>query len=343
MNQFVRIDNLSATSTSASIAALASAAQRLCHEEQINKSPVPGLKFFMLSKPDEPHRCFYEPCIAIILRGVKRVMFDGEEMLFHPGEFFVTSIDVPTSAHVTEASPDNCYVSMIMKIDPARLHELARHVTFSEKHGVNHSRGVAAGRASEDLLIALKRLADLAYRPADIPLLVDAVKSEIYVRLLQSEVGHWASLMASNGFKSSGVVKALEWLKNNYAKPLRVEKLAELSGMAESTFHHNFRHLTGTSPLRYQKTLRLYAARNLMLTERLNANSAATSVGYDSVQQFSREYARMFGAPPKREIESARRSTSAVPAVAGFSNSEKDFAGDNQRTFTDLVKARVAK
>ncbi|NTA19015.1 AraC family transcriptional regulator [Agrobacterium tumefaciens] len=273
---------------------------------------VPGLKFFRLSKPDAPHRSFYEPCIAVILSGVKRVMFDGEEMLFHPGDFFVTSIDIPTSAHVVEASPDDCYVSMIMKIDTARLHDLARQMQFSGAEGAAHTRGVAAGRASEELLFAFKRLIDLENRPGDIPLLADAIKSEIYVRLLQSDVGLWVSLMASDGYKAAGVVKALEWLKINYGQTLRIGNLAELSGMAVSTFHHNFRHLTGTSPLRYQKTLRLYAARNLMLTERITANSAAARVGYDSVQQFSREYSRMFGAPPKRDVESTRRGDAAA-------------------------------
>ncbi|WCK69065.1 AraC family transcriptional regulator [Agrobacterium tumefaciens] len=310
MNQFVRTDNLDSLPVSASRSNLAPAALQLCSHEQINSSIVPGLKFFMLSKPDEPHRCFYEPCLAVILSGVKRVMFDKQEMLFHSGDFFVTSIDIPTSAHVVEASAENCYVSMIMKIDLARLHELAKHMQFSHAEGVTHARGVATGHASEELLVALKRLIDLANRPGDIPLLVDAIKSEIYVRLLQSEVGFWVSLMASDGYKAAGIVKALEWLKNNYAQALRIEALAEMSGMAVSTFHHNFRQLTGTSPLQYQKTLRLYGARNLMLTERINANGAAGKVGYDSVQQFSREYARMFGAPPKRDVDFVRRGLS---------------------------------
>lgn len=310
MNQFVRTDNLDGLPALTSSSMLASAALQLCSHEQINSSLVPGLKFFRLSKPDEPHRCFYEPCIAVILNGVKRVVFDKQEMLFHPGDFFVTSIDIPTSAHVVEASSENCYVSMIMKIDLARLHELAKHMQFSHAEGVPHARGVATGHVSEELLVALKRLLDLANRPGDIPLLVEAIKSEIYVRLLQSEVGHWVSMMASEGYKAAGIVRALEWLKNNYAHALSIKALAEMAGMAVSTFHHNFRQLTGTSPLQYQKTLRLYAARNLMLTERINANGAADKVGYDSVQQFNREYARMFGAPPKRDVEVIRRGRS---------------------------------
>jgi AraC-like DNA-binding protein len=316
MNQFKPIDHLNSMPMGTSLSLLASDVRRLCPQEQINPSPVPGLKFFRLSKPDEPHRCFYEPCIAVILGGVKRVMFDGEEMLFHPGDFFVTSIDIPTSAHVVEASPENCYISMIMKIDSARLYDLARQMQFPDADGAVRTRGVATGSLSEELLVAFRRLLDLAHRPGDIPLLVDAVKSEIYVRLLQSEVGLWVSQMASDGYQATGIVKALEWLKNNYTQALRIERLAEISAMGVSTFHHNFRHLTGTSPLRYQKSLRLYAARNLMLTERINANSAAAKVGYDNVQQFSREYARMFGAPPKRDVESARRGQ----ASGAFSN-----------------------
>jgi AraC-like DNA-binding protein len=311
MNQVVKSDDLSSMPSLKSISMLASEVLRLCPQEQINASFVPGLKFFRLSKPDEPHRCFYEPCVAVILSGVKRVMFDEEEMLFHPGDFFVTSIDIPTSAHVIEASLENRYVAMIVKIDSARLHELARQMRFSGEGGSAHARGVATGHAPEELLVALRRLVDLAYRPDEIPLLVDAIKSEIYVRLLQSEVGAWVALMASDGFKAGGVVKAVEWLKTNYMYPLQVERLADLSSMAVSTFHRHFRDLTGTSPIQYQKTLRLYAAKNLMLTERINANSAASRVGYDSAQQFSREYSRMFGAPPKRDVGILRNANSS--------------------------------
>ncbi|NTE84541.1 AraC family transcriptional regulator [Agrobacterium tumefaciens] len=305
MNQFQAVDERW-TSLQTPFLGLASTVQRLCVSEGANPSKLSGLKFFRLSQPDEPSRCFYEPCIAIILSGVKRVMFDHDDMLFQPGDFFVTSIDVPTSAHVIEASAAMPYLSLVMRIDLQRLHDVARKMGLSEPDASVDPVGIARGRASEELLDAFSRLVDLALKPDDIPWLADIFQSEIYVRLLQSEAGHWLTRMASEGYRTTGVVRALEWLKSNYMKPLRIEELAALAAMASSTFHHNFRRLTGTSPLQYQKSLRLYAARNLMLTERVDANTAAVRVGYESVPQFSREYSRMFGAPPRRDVQTTR-------------------------------------
>ncbi|WP_275791485.1 AraC family transcriptional regulator [Pararhizobium gei] len=306
MKQFQAVDERWTLSQTA-LLGLASVVQRICTSENLNQSKLSGLKFFKLSQPDEPSRCFYEPCIAIILSGAKRVMFDQHDMLFHPGDFFVTSIDVPTSAHVIEASAAKPYVSLVMRIDLQRLHELSKKVGFWEPDPSVDPVGIARGRASEELLGAFSRLVDLTLKHDDIPLLAEIIQSEIYVRLLQSEAGNWLTRMASEGYRTTGVIRALEWLKSNYIKPLRIEELAALAAMASSTFHHNFRRLTGTSPLQYQKNLRLYAARNLMLTERVDANTAAIRVGYESVPQFSREYSRMFGAPPRRDVQTARQ------------------------------------
>ncbi|MCZ7854640.1 AraC family transcriptional regulator [Agrobacterium sp. 16-172Ci] len=306
MNQFQAVDERW-TSLRTPFLELASVVQRLCVSEGANPSKLSGLKFFKLSQPDEPSRCFYEPCIAIILSGAKRVMFDQDEMLFQPGDFFVTSIDVPTSAHVIEASAAKPYLSLVMRIDLQRLHDVAKKMGLLEPDASVDPVGIARGRASEELLDAFSRLVDLNLKPDSISLLADIIQSEIYVRLLQSEAGNWLTRMASEGYRATGVVRALEWLKGNYMKPLRIEELAALAAMASSTFHHNFRRLTGTSPLQYQKSLRLYAARNLMLTERVDANIAAVRVGYESVPQFSREYSRMFGAPPRRDVQTARQ------------------------------------
>lgn len=306
MKQFQAVDERW-TSSQTALLGLALVVQSICASENANPSKLSGLKFFKLSQPDEPSRCFYEPCIAIILSGAKRVMFDQDEMLFQPGDFFVTSIDVPTSAHVIEASAAKPYLSLVMRIDLQRLHDVAKKMGLSEPDASVDPVGIAKGRASEELLDAFSRLVDLNLKPDSISLLADIIQSEIYVRLLQSEAGNWLTRMASEGYRTTGVVRALEWLKSNYMKPLRIEELAALAAMASSTFHHNFRRLTGTSPLQYQKSLRLYAARNLMLTERVDANTAAVRVGYESVPQFSREYSRMFGAPPRRDVQTARQ------------------------------------
>jgi AraC-like DNA-binding protein len=209
----------------------------------------------------------------------------------------------------SEASSQKPYISLIMRIDLRSLHDLGKKAKLPGPEASVDPVGIAKGRASEELLGAFSRLVDLAKKPADAPLLLEIVQSEIYARVLQSEAGTWVMRMAGEGYRATGVVRALEWLKENYIQPLRIDELAARAAMASSTFHHNFRRLTGTSPLQYQKTLRLYAARNLMLTERVDANTAAVKVGYESVPQFSREYSRMFGAPPGRDIKAARRYT----------------------------------
>jgi AraC-like DNA-binding protein len=307
MNSIQGIDREPLSRSKMLLEGLAASVEGMCVREHANPSQLSGLKFFKLFEPDEPSRCFYEPCIAIVLSGAKRIMFDGNEMVFCPGDFFVTSIDVPTSAHVIEASSQRPYLSLIMRIDLQRLRDIARNAEFSGADIPIEPVGIARGRASEEMLGSFSRLVDLAKKPADIPLLSEIVRSEIYARLLQSEARSWALRMAGEGYRATGLVRALEWLKENYNEPLRIDKLAAQAAMASSTFHHNFRRLTGTSPLQYQKTLRLYAARNLMLTERIDANTAAIRVGYESVAQFSREYSRMFGAPPGRDIRATRQ------------------------------------
>lgn len=286
---------------------LASVAEGLCPQEQINDTLLEGLKFYRLDSPDEPQRCFYEPCVAIILRGRKRILFDGEEMTFGPGDFFATSIDIPTSAHVIEASRAAPYLSLIVRLDLAILHDISGKIEDHSSADGHQARGLVTGTATDGLVDAFSRLADLAARPADISLLGDTVKYELYVRLMQSEAGSWLRRMVNEGYRATGIVRSIDWLKRHYNQPLTIGDLARMAGMATSTFHHNFRHLTGTSPLQYQKTLRLYAARNLMLTERLDANTAAVRVGYESIPQFSREYSRLFGAPPRRDVISRRR------------------------------------
>lgn len=288
------------------LALLARSVKVMCTIEHANQSQLPDLKFFKLSSPDEPSRCFYEPCVALILSGTKRIMFDQREMMFHPGDFFVTSMGVPTSAHVTEASFQAPYLSLIMRINLGSIHGLVEQAKLSASDDQADQVAIAGGRAAEELVSAFSRLVDLARNPADAPLLLNIVQAEIYARLLQSEVGNWLIRMTSEGFKPTGVVRALEWLKDNYTKTFRIEELAGHAGMGSSTFHHNFRRLTGTSPLQYQKTLRLHAARNLMLAERIDANTAAMRVGYESVPQFNREYSRQFGVPPGRDIKIAR-------------------------------------
>ncbi|UXZ95625.1 AraC family transcriptional regulator [Pseudomonas phytophila] len=273
---------------------------------EICKTSIPDLTFYRMAELGTPTYCIYEPCVAIILQGSKEITFGEEACDFGQGMFFVTSVDIPTLARVTAASEQTPYLSIVLKLDLALLNEVIQMQAPSRQDVPSQARGFASGMASSEMLDAFTRLATLIEQPLEAGLMSDLIKREICVRLLLSSAGQWLRSVTRDGHRDKGIVRAIEWLKLHYEKPLHVAELAERSGMASSTLHHNFRKLTGTSPVQYQKSLRLQAARSLMLTDRVDVNTAALRVGYESVAQFSREYTRRFGAPPSRDIKHAR-------------------------------------
>jgi AraC-like DNA-binding protein len=167
--------------------------------------------------------------------------------------------------------------------------------------------GVATSEVTLPLLSAFQRLLDLLAEPRDIPILAPIIQREISYRLLVGDQGARLRQIASAGSQSHQIARAIDWLKGNYTRPMRIDDLARQVNMSTSTFHHHFRALTAMSPLQYQKWLRLNEARRLMLTERPDATAVAFQVGYESPSQFSREYSRLFGAPPLRDINSLRQ------------------------------------
>jgi len=168
------------------------------------------------------------------------------------------------------------------------------------------SRGMATGEVTLPLLTAFQRLIDLLAEQKDIPILAPIIQREIIYRLLVGDQGARLRQIASAGSQSHQIAQAIEWLKRHYTLPLRIDHLAAQAHMSPSTFHHHFRALTAMSPLQYQKWLRLNEARRLMLTERLDVATTALQVGYASPSQFNREYRRVFGAPPLRDITDLR-------------------------------------
>ena len=275
---------------------------------EVCTTSIPGLTFYRMAELGTPTYCVYEPCVAIILQGAKEITFGEEVCEFGQGTFFVTSVDIPTLARVTVANEQTPYLSVVLKLDLSMLNEAIQTLEPSRHELASEARGCASGAASSEMLDAFARLSTLIERPLEAGLMSDLIKREICVRLLLSGAGQWLRSVTRDGYRDKGIVRAIEWLKHHYDKPLHVADLAQLSGMASSTLHHNFRKLTGTSPVQYQKSLRLQAARSLMLTERVDVNTAALRVGYESVAQFSREYARRFGAPPSKDIKHAREN-----------------------------------
>jgi transcriptional regulator GlxA family with amidase domain len=226
----------------------------------------------------------------------------------------ITSVDLPTVVQILHASREQPYLSLILKLDRREMAQLMADSHLPPPRAPQSSRGMATGAVTVPLLSACHRLIDLLAAPQDIPILAPIIQREILYRLLVGDQGARLRQIASAGSQSHQIAQAIEWLKRHYTQPLRIEDLAAHVHMSPSTFHQHFRALTAMSPLQYHKWLRLNEARRLMLTERLEAATAAFQVGYASPSQFSREYRRVFGAPPVRDITSLRRMAGSVPA-----------------------------
>jgi AraC-like DNA-binding protein len=200
---------------------------------------------------------------------------------------------------------------MMLKLEMPTIREILSKEEFREPEAVSGARGMAVGESSVELLDACSRLLDLLDAPQDIPFLSNLIQREVIYRLLRGPRGENLRAIATLGEQSNRTAKAVAWLRENYAKPLRVEDLASVAQMGVSTLHHHFRSLTAMSPLQYQKQLRLHTARVRMLTDGMDAASAAFEVGYESPSQFSREYSRFFGQPPMRDIKTHQMTGAA--------------------------------
>jgi AraC-like DNA-binding protein len=212
---------------------------------------------------------------------------------------------------VIEASKERPYLALLLKLDQRAIAEMMVDCNLPRPRGQQPERGMIHGEGTLPLFEAFHRLVTLLDEPDDIPILAPLIQRELLYRLIMSDQGERLRQIASAGSPGNQTTRAIGWLKAHFAEPLRIEDLAARSQMSPSTFHHHFRSLTAMSPLQYQKWLRLSEARRLMLAERLDAATASVRVGYESPSQFSREYRRLFGAPPSRDIASLRQAASA--------------------------------
>lgn len=267
---------------------------------------IDGLSFYRQDAPTTCSVCVVEPSIAFVVQGTKIMMLDDETFRYDPSSFLITSLDLPAKMQVLEASPDKPYLGIVIRLDLKIISEFLTHVPLQGSTNQASGAGMALSPTTPDLYDAVQRLVSLLDEPESIPVLAPLIKREIYWRVLTSEQGVRLRQIITAGSQSLRITRSVEWLKNSYDQPLKVDELAERAQMSRSTFHHHFREVTSMSPLQYQKRLRLTEARRLMLGENLNAAAAAFRVGYESPSQFSREYARLFGAPPKRDMAAYR-------------------------------------
>jgi len=267
---------------------------------------IPGLTLHRRTAPTAPCSATYEPGVTVIAQGRKRVDLGRSTFIYGESRYLLTAVDLPIVSQIMEASEAMPCLAMSLKLEMPVIRELLSREEMHAPEVPLDSPAMATGEATVEFLSACCRLLDLLNTPRDIPFLSGLIQREIVYRILQGPEGARLRAIATLGDQSHRTAKAIAWIKANYAKPLRVDDLAQVAGMGLSTLHNHFRALTAMSPLQYQKQLRLQAARGRMLVDGLDAASAAFEVGYESASQFNREYRRLFGQPPMRDVRTLR-------------------------------------
>lgn len=284
-------------------AELAHRIARWAEMEDDSPTDLPGLTLYRRSTPTACASAAYQPSLVVFAQGEKHITVGKTPYICDGSNFLLTSVDLPVVCQVVKASPKTPMLGMVLALDMAAVREISSQEEFHAGEDAATARGMAVGVTTVPLLDACLRLMDLLETPNDIAFMSTLIQREIIYRLLRSTQGRHLRAIATLGEQSHRTAKAVEWLRKNYAKPLRVEELAAMARMGVSTLHHQFRSLTAMSPLQYQKQLRLHVARERMVRGGLDAASAAFEVGYESASQFSREYSRFFGQPPMRDVK----------------------------------------
>jgi AraC-like DNA-binding protein len=283
-------------------------------ERQVTE--VPGLVLVRRTAPTAPCSGTYTPSVIVVAQGSKRVDLGQTTFTYDRSRFLLTSIDLPIVSQIVEASEAKPLLAVALKLEMSVIRELLSRDEVHMQEGSSDTPGMVTGAVTAELLSACCRLVDLLAHPQDIPFLSGLIQREIIYRILSGPEGARLRSIATSGDQSHRTAKAICWIRDNYAKPVRVDDLAQIAGMGISTLHHHFRVLTHMSPLQYQKQLRLQAARGRMLVDGLDASTVAFEVGYESVSQFNREYSRFFGQPPLRDIKKLRNEKVVEISVA---------------------------
>jgi len=284
---------------------------RLTGTDGNHQTAVPELTLHRLSAPMPPVHGVLKPTFCLVAQGSKLTVL-GEETHTHDSlRYLLLSVDLPLTVQVTEASPDQPYLGLCLDIDPRQIGALLLEMASMEDAAppavsAASVRSLSLSRTDAPLLDASLRLLRLLDTPQDVPMLAPPSVREILYRLLTGEQGGRLRQIAVPNSLTQRIARATEWIKRHYAEPLSIETIAQEVCMSPSGLHHHFKAVTALSPLQYQKHLRLQEARRLMLSESLDAATAGYRVGYQSPSQFSREYRRLFGAPPQRDLARLR-------------------------------------
>ena len=259
------------------------------------------LSLIRADRPTVPVPAVYEASLCLIAQGAKRVSLGDQSLVYDAAHYLLVSVDLPLVGHVTEASPDAPYLCCKIDLDQAALPDLILADAVPSRPAGLPALAVYPG--DPDLVDAACRLVKLLDRPESIPVLAPLIEREILYRLLTGPHGAMLRHIAAADSRLNQVTRAIAKIRARFHEQLRIDEIAAAAGMSPSSLHAHFKAVTRMTPLEYQKQLRLQEARRLMLAEGISAGNAGFAVGYDSQSQFSREYHRLFGAPPRRDIE----------------------------------------
>lgn len=277
---------------------------RCVTEDTRVQTAIPFLSLMRVSQPTPISRGVLQPSFCLILQGHKRVYVGADVLDYGPGEFLVVTVDLAGAGHIVSATPDQPYLLLNIELDPQEIAAIVAEAGVDVSAAAQPVRGAYIGKTDAVLQEALYQLARLLDAPArEAAFLAVGLKREIIYRLLNSEHGAMLYQNVVLDQQDRGIGKAIAWLKEHFDRSVKVEELAQATNMSVSSLHHRFKAVTTMGPLQYQKQLRLQHARRLLLSGSVDATTAAYQVGYESQSQFSREYRRLFGAPPMRDMK----------------------------------------
>jgi AraC-like DNA-binding protein len=275
-----------------------------------HETAIPALALWRFSQPTVLTPGLQQPAVYVVVQGRKHVVFGGETYVYDPSQYLAVSLELPVMSRVVEATPEAPYLCLTLRVDPRELAALIVETGRAAPRDDHDGRALFVSPLEAPLLDGLLRLVRLLAAPQDIPILAPLILRELYFRLLQGEQqGRLAEIAIGDG-RLRRVAGAIAWIKAHSAEPLQIGALAKRVNMSPSALHNHFAAVTGVSPIQYQKRLRLEEARRLLLAGGTSAEAVAYEVGYASPSQFSREYARLFGQPPRRDAERLRADAS---------------------------------
>jgi AraC-like DNA-binding protein len=267
---------------------------------------VSGLQVARITRPIPPTTLLTETCVCICVRGSRKLTICDSVYVHDEKRYLLSAVGLPTIVTINTASPDSPYTALRIDLDLDLARQVMAEIDVQREDIAQPASYLSFGVIDRDFLDAVTRLVRLIEAPKDASFMSSLIRREILYRLLSGPSGHKLRQIVGLGSRGHRVVKSVTWLRTHFRQRLKIDKLAAVAGMGVSTLHRHFHEITGMSPIQYQKQLRLHEARRQMLDESADVGSAALNVGYESSTQFIREYRRLFGAPPLRDIKSLR-------------------------------------